>query len=332
MPELPKTIRTLFLEELAALEKKVGKLTGELASDLEQLVLKHTYGSPNTNETAFKKEQDMRRKINALIAGYIGALSSEILETNVSVAKIRADAEYKSVAETVKGYKKLTAAQQNKVLRNLRNESKNTVADIRKILETRKPFDDGRNLEYRYRTVQKGAQRTVNNIIDNGLKRIVRGYDSHGNPIMGTLPAKEIAKQISAYVKPAPAKSIVQPREVYRERFGFEPGAQVDVRTGSVEFNSMRLARSETQRTYREVPARLAKNQKFAKGIVWVLSRSHGQTDICDDLAKNNSYGLGKGVYPVNKVPNSHPNCICTTETKLLTESQFLKLLQQGKL
>lgn len=317
MPK-PITTRTLFLEELKKLEDRVGQLTDELAKQLEQLVLKHAYGDPNTEGVKFKDEQAMRRRISALMAGYIAVLSDEVTATNKQVASIRMDDEVEFVTGTIRKYKQLTAGQRATILRNIKNDARQTINDIEKILTTRQPFLDNRGVVYRYKTVQRGATKTVNNILDLGL----RNRDS----------AKTMASKIRQYIKPELAQPAVSPKDVMRERYGYDPSADVKIRGGSVEFNSMRIARTETQRTYREVPARLAKNKKYAKGIKWNLSNAHPKPDICDQLAEQNKHKLGKGVYPIDKLPNSHPNCLCYTTTVILTEAQFLKLIEKGKI
>ena len=74
-----------------------------------------------------------------------------------------------------------------------------------------------------------------------------------------------------------------------------------------------RIARTELRRAY--IDGFLAKYNDDPDVVAyqWRLSSAHPVTDICDVHANADLYGLGKGIYPKDKVPMlpAHPNCFC---------------------
>lgn len=74
-----------------------------------------------------------------------------------------------------------------------------------------------------------------------------------------------------------------------------------------------RIARTERARAY--IDGFLAKwqNDEDCVAYQWKLSTAHPTHDICDLYANADLYGLGKGIYPKDKVPTIpvHPHCMC---------------------
>lgn len=81
----------------------------------------------------------------------------------------------------------------------------------------------------------------------------------------------------------------------------------------NLDYNALRLARTELTAAYSESTIASAKACPTIKQVRWVLSGSHPRTDICDTYA---SGGIGNGIYPANECPLSpaHPNCLCTIQ------------------
>lgn len=75
----------------------------------------------------------------------------------------------------------------------------------------------------------------------------------------------------------------------------------------------LRLARTETTRTYGAATVQAAAVNPFVTGIAWKRSASHVGQDECDLNATRDDHGLGAGVYPVDKVPTypNHPQDKC---------------------
>ena len=74
-----------------------------------------------------------------------------------------------------------------------------------------------------------------------------------------------------------------------------------------------RIARTELRRAY--IDGFLAKYQDDPTVLAyrWRMSSAHPVFDICDLYANADLYGLGKGIYPKDKVPllPAHPHCLC---------------------
>lgn len=83
-----------------------------------------------------------------------------------------------------------------------------------------------------------------------------------------------------------------------------------------VSYQAKRLARTSITHAAAETQIQTAKKNPFNRGMKWNLSpshgaRMHGKQDECDDYAGNDSYGLGAGIFPADKTPIQHPNCMC---------------------
>lgn len=83
-----------------------------------------------------------------------------------------------------------------------------------------------------------------------------------------------------------------------------------------VSYQAQRLARTSITHAAAETQIQTAKKNPFNRGMKWNLSpshgaRMHGKQDECDDYSGNDSYGLGAGIFPADKTPIQHPNCMC---------------------
>ena len=118
--------------------------------------------------------------------------------------------------------------------------------------------------------------------------------------------ADRMAKELRQYVKPeyAPVRYTKSGR-VYRVGSTYRPNAASDAR---------RLARTEITRVHGEGTKDRARDVPGLKGIKWRLSARHSHFDPCTENANRDDYGLGKGVYPIDSVPEfpNHPNDLCS--------------------
>ena len=119
--------------------------------------------------------------------------------------------------------------------------------------------------------------------------------------------ALQIAKSLEAYVKPG-AACPYDWRGVYPDL----PFAY------NVDYNAQRLARTAINHAYWGAGKLAAADNPLCLGMRWMLSDSHFERqvrnygrDICDDYAAHDE-GLGVGVYPIDKLPMPHPQCLCT--------------------
>jgi hypothetical protein len=120
--------------------------------------------------------------------------------------------------------------------------------------------------------------------------------------------AVELAKDLEWYVKPESQRPWSWGK-VYP-----------NLRTRQVDYNAQRLARTSITHGYRESQYRSAQRNPFVEAIHWELSGQHyirqvkhWGPDECDDYATQDDYGLGTGNFPKDKVPLSHPQCLCVT-------------------
>lgn len=120
----------------------------------------------------------------------------------------------------------------------------------------------------------------------------------------------EIAKDLERYVNPN-AKKDWDWSKVY-------PGTKK-----KVDYNAQRLARTLSNHAYQQGVIASAKNNPFVKGIKWNTSNNHDRVcEVCEERAKQDKYGLGKGVYPEDKVPMDHPNGVCILTRVMLSSAE----------
>lgn len=74
-----------------------------------------------------------------------------------------------------------------------------------------------------------------------------------------------------------------------------------------------RIARTELARAYGDGAMAKWENDEDCVAFQWKLSTGHPFCDICDLYANADLYGMGKGIFPKDKVPRLpvHPNCMC---------------------
>lgn len=81
-------------------------------------------------------------------------------------------------------------------------------------------------------------------------------------------------------------------------------------------YNNERISRTEIARAQYEAFTRRAKEEgiKFVRSV---LDDRHRIFDECTMIAQADFYGLGPGVYPIEKAPQYpyHPNCLCDHQT-----------------
>lgn len=99
---------------------------------------------------------------------------------------------------------------------------------------------------------------------------------------------------------------------------------------GGVSYAAHRLARTEINHAYQTSQAERYQDEPWTTGMRWNLSRSHPAPDICNVLSERDEFGLGAGVYPVGKRPDSHPNCFCYQTPEQLSEEAFIENFLAG--
>jgi len=73
-----------------------------------------------------------------------------------------------------------------------------------------------------------------------------------------------------------------------------------------------RITVTETANTFHKVQIRATEEDPDLVGYRWKLSKAHPKPDVCDVYASVD-YGLGRGVWPKDRVPRRkpHPHCLC---------------------
>ena len=84
-----------------------------------------------------------------------------------------------------------------------------------------------------------------------------------------------------------------------------------------------RIARTEMARAYNDGAMAKYTEDDDIEAVQWKLSSAHPCYDICDLYANADLYGLGKGVFPKDKVPilPAHPNCMCHLKPVVVSQS-----------
>lgn len=166
--------------------------------------------------------------------------------------------------------------------------------DVLRIMTVGEIYKDKRGLSTRIWGHVNGLEKDVEYMVEKGL--------------LAKKSAYELAKDLEHLVEPA-ARRPWDFGNVY-------PG----MRTKMIDYNAQRLARTSITHSYRESQYRSAAQNPFVEAIHWELSSEHYNRQVakwgedeCDDYANQDWYGLGKGNFPVNEVPLSHPQCLCVT-------------------
>lgn len=174
------------------------------------------------------------------------------------------------------------------------------VASLRKQVWTKR-WDDGFNLSDRLWVVGSDMRTNLHSMIQQCVNQ--------------GMSAVEFSRSVEEYLtKPGASWTT-----------GIKPSV---TGRGSVDYNALRLARTETNNAYRAAQDLGAQNSAIVKGIKWSLSNSHPKKDICDTWATQDMFGLGPGVYKPGKLPPGHPNCLCYLTDVLFEGEELVEVLK----
>lgn len=127
-------------------------------------------------------------------------------------------------------------------------------------------------------------QKDIEEIISIGLAQNKSSFD--------------IAKDLEKYVNPD-AKKDYDWSKTY-------PGVKK-----KVDYNALRLAKTLPSHAYQQAYSKTVDKNPFVTAVKWNIANNHKVCDICKDRATQDRYGLGKGIFPKDKVPMDHPNGQC---------------------
>jgi hypothetical protein len=167
---------------------------------------------------------------------------------------------------------------------------------------TGRVWTDGMNYSNRVWALNQQTQNSINSIITSG---IARGQS-----------AVSMAKDLTSFlVNPTLTAGTTWTTAITKSVSG----------RGTVNYNALRLARSEINNTYREALIESNEASPITLCVHWNLSVSHKIRDICDVWAGVDQYGFGGGNYPAAQTPIDHPNGRCYLTDVLNEISQWGK-------
>lgn len=186
---------------------------------------------------------------------------------------------------------------------------------------TRKSRLDGKTLDFRLKTIKKGASNVVEAAIRQGLAEGKSAY--------------EIGRDIETYIKKDGRRRYSSPSHIINREKGLPvtaPYGKKRTPAGAVDYNALRIARTELVNNYRQAKVDITKDKDWVVGWKWSLSASHPEPDICDTWA-NHDEGLGRGVYSKSSDVSAlgHPNCLCNVTTITVFNSEIRKEIGEEK-
>ncbi|OSA69888.1 hypothetical protein [Clostridium botulinum] len=160
-------------------------------------------------------------------------------------------------------------------------------SNITKQLISGNYYSDGKTLDQRLWNITKKNSKDIDTLIKIN---IAKGAN-----------ARELAKELNTYINHS---NKITPKT-------FEAGMNK-----KISYQAQRLSRTCLNHASTETYIHGSRMNPFCRGLKWNLSPSHssrmkGKTDECDAYAIQDIYELGAGIYPPDKYPIAHPNCLC---------------------
>jgi hypothetical protein len=95
---------------------------------------------------------------------------------------------------------------------------------------------------------------------------------------------------------------------------------------GSVQYNSMRIVRTEMGSICRRSVTDFFDDRPYVEGYDWVLSNRHPKTDRCDRNKAGSPYSSQA------QVPSTHPNCLCRLVARIMSQEKLKRLIASGEI
>ena len=139
------------------------------------------------------------------------------------------------------------------------------------------------------------------------------------------MDCKKLAKAIDEYAGKGNKKTIKEyPNMMKRLKGRFPP---------DTTFASMRVARNELSELYFTTSIKDYLENPYIEAVQWLLAdnrlKMYGEKCDCNDIAYEDIYGLGRGIYPLDKIPDRpHVMCLCTVAP--ITSRKLKKQLEGG--
>ncbi len=139
------------------------------------------------------------------------------------------------------------------------------------------------------------------------------------------MDCKKLAKALDECAKTGNSKPIKEyPNMMKRLKGRFPP---------DTSFAAMRLARNELSELYFTTSIKDYLENPYIEAVQWLLANNRLKMyeDECDcnDIAYEDVYGLGRGIYPIDKVPD-RPHVMCMCNIAPITRRKLKKQLEGG--
>lgn len=158
--------------------------------------------------------------------------------------------------------------------------------------------------------------------IERGFRELV--YDRLGDAVDAGADPRKVAFQLRDYVKPDLKLSGLAAQ--YSRELRNVPGSYVYLGApgGSLQYNAMRIVRTEMARIYRQATVDFYEGRPYNEGYDWLLSNRHPHTDRCDGYADASPYKTKA------EVPQSHPHCLCRVVARIMSLDKLEALVASG--
>ena len=139
------------------------------------------------------------------------------------------------------------------------------------------------------------------------------------------MDCKKLAKAIDEYAGKGNKKTIKEyPNMMKRLKGRFPP---------DTTFASMCVARNELSELYFKTSIKDYLENPYIEAVQWLLAdnrlKMYGEKCDCNDIAYEDVYGLGRGIYPLDKIPD-RPHVMCMCNIAPITSRKLKKQLEEG--
>ena len=292
--ELTRIARRTMLRQVSATDRLIRQLYIRAARALAEQIKTAKKGSL-TERWLIAYKQALEQEIERL--------SAEITRGIESGARAAAQARTDAEREWLK-----TVAARAKVDDSFVSVLSHVPTDALRAMMDGKLYTDGRMLSSRVWSAMGKLEGNIAELIQQGVAQ--------------QMDALTLARHLEAYVNPE-AACPVSWHKLYPD-IPFER---------KIDYNALRLARTSINHVYWAAEKAAARKNPLCKGIKWHLSDAHYERqiavageDVCDEYARHDE-GLGRGVYPIERVPFPHPQCLCYRTEVLPTLEESADLL-----
>lgn len=285
-----------FLKLLRDTEAAVAALLTTLGSNLARIIIQNARG-----------RQSQQSLIEAAISQYVESYRVVITKAAVSTAAVQADLNAAQLLPLLDA----AGARAEQEFMGKRFTGYREV--IRRRFPTQRHPEDLKTFEQRVVNIRRGFQRTVYGMVQQGVDE---GMDP-----------RKLAFQIRDAVVMSPKG---EPSQSFREAARLRDRASSYVYrgapSGSIQYNSMRIARTEMAGIYRRSVTDFFDDRPYNEGYDWVRSNRHEKIDRCDDYAAASPYARA------GDLPHSHPLCLCRVVARIMSQARLKALIASGAL